>query len=175
MNEGYSLSVLTTLPSMQIVEKEISCRHHELFPMVLTELQKAEVEETLRNYGTACRKKDIRAILSLASPEISGFGSGPDEVVPDRRVFRGQIQRDLSQVTSVSLEYTGMKIFGEGRIAWVTTGCKYNFTVKPGLTQAMTGRMTIVLRNNGKRWMIEQMHFSMPYGEQVAGQSFPGV
>ena len=46
--------------------------------MNLTEAQKAEVKETLRNYGTAYQKKDIKALLALFSPEISGFGSGPD-------------------------------------------------------------------------------------------------
>ena len=143
--------------------------------MTLTRAQKAEVIEAMQAYATAYKKKDIRTLSALFAPEISGFGSGPDEVVLDRKDFSGQIKRDLSQVTSVSLEYTGMKIFGEGRIAWVTTGCNYYFTIKPGITHVLTGRMTIVLRNNGKRWIIEQMHFSMPYGEQAAGQSFPGV
>jgi hypothetical protein len=33
----------------------------------------------------------------------------------------------------------------------------------------------MVLRNTGSRWLIEQLHFSLPYAEQAAGQSFPGV
>ena len=143
--------------------------------MNLTEAQKAEVKETLRNYGTAYQKKDIKALLALFSPEISGFGSGPDEVVLNRKDFTRQMKRDLSQVTSVSLEFPGLKIFGEGRVAWVTSGCGFTFTVEGRKKQTMSGRMTMVLRNRGSRWLIEQVHFSMPNVEQAPGQSFPGA
>jgi len=143
--------------------------------MNLTEAQKAEVKETLRNYGTAYQKKDIKALLALFSPEISGFGSGPDEVVLDRKDFTRQMKRDLSQVTSVSLEFPGLKISGEGRVAWVTSGCGFTFTVAGSKKQTMSGRMTMVLRNTGSRWLIEQIHFSMPNVEQAPGQSFPGA
>ena len=143
--------------------------------MNLTEAQKAEVKETLRNYGMAYQKKDIKGLLALFSPEISGFGSGPDEVVLNRKDFTRQMKRDLSQVTSVSLEFPGLKIFGEGRVAWVTSGCGFTFTVEGRKKQTMSGRMTMVLRNTGSRWLIEQIHFSMPNVEQAPGQSFPGA
>ena len=143
--------------------------------MNLTEAQKAEVKETLRNYGTAYQKKDIKALLALFSPEISGFGSGPDEVVLNLKDFTRQMKRDLSQATSVSLEFPGLKIFGEGRVAWITSGCGFTFTVEGRKKQTMSGRMTMVLRNTGSRWLIEQIHFSMPNVEQAPGQSFPGA
>ena len=143
--------------------------------MNLTEAQKAEVKETLCNYGTAYQKKDIKGLLALFSPEISGFGSGPDEVVLNRKDFTRQMKRDLSQATSVSLEFPGLKIFGEGRVAWVTSGCDFTFMVEGRKKQTMSGRTTMVLRNRGSRWLIEQIHFSMPYVEQAPGQSFPGA
>ena len=143
--------------------------------MKLTEAQKAEVEETLHNYGTAYQKKDIKALLALFSPGISGFGSGPDEVILDRKDLIRQIMRDLSQATIVSFEFAGTKIFGEGRIAWVTSRSTIIFTNEETKKQIMSGRTTMVLRNTGSRWVIEQVHFSMPYSEQSPGQSFPGV
>lgn len=143
--------------------------------MKLTEEQKAEVIEAMHNYGTAYQKKDIKALLALFSPEISGFGSGADEVVLNRNDFTRQIKRDLSQATSVSVKFTGVKIFGEGRIAWVTSKSTITFTLEGTKKQTMSGRSTMVLRNTGSRWVIEQVHFSMPYIEQSPGQSFPGA
>ncbi|MDO9035463.1 MAG: nuclear transport factor 2 family protein [Methanoregula sp.] len=143
--------------------------------MKFTEIQTAEVIETLHNYGTAYQKKDIKALLALFSPGISGFGSGPDEVVLDRKDFTRQIKRDLSQATSVFVKFTEVKIFGEGRIAWVTSRSNISFTLEGTKKQTMSGRSTMVLRNTGSRWVIEQVHFSMPYIEQSPGQSFPGA
>ena len=143
--------------------------------MKFTEIQKAEVIETLGNYATAYQKKDIKALMALFSPGISGFGSGPDEVVLDRKDFNRQIKRDLSQATSVFVKFTEMKIFGEGRIAWVTSRSNITFTLEGTKKQTMSGRSTMVLRNTGSRWVIEQVHFSMPYIEQAPGQSFPGA
>ena len=140
--------------------------------MKLTEAQKAEIEETLHNYGTAYQKKDIMALLALFSPEISGFGSGPDEIVLGRKDFTRQMKRDLSQATSVSVEFPCLKIFGEGRVAWVTSGCDFTFTVEGKKKQTMSGRMTMVLQNTGSRWVIGQIHFSMPYVEQSRGNRF---
>jgi ketosteroid isomerase-like protein len=143
--------------------------------MKLTETQEAEVIETLHKYGTAYQNKDIKALLALFSPDISGFGSGPDEVVLDRKDFTRQIKRDLSQAASISVKFTALKIFGEGRIAWVTSKSTITFTLEGTKKQTMSGRSTIVLRNTGSRFVIEQVHFSMPYREQSAGQSFPGA
>ena len=143
--------------------------------MKLTEAQKAEIEETLHNYSMAYQKKDIKALLALCSPEISGFGSGPDEIVLGSKDFTRQMKRDLSQVTSVSVEFPCLKIFGEGRVAWVTSGCDFTFTVEGKKKQTMSGRMTMVLQNTGSRWVIGQIHFSMPYVGQSPGQSFPGA
>ncbi|MDP3395586.1 MAG: nuclear transport factor 2 family protein [Methanoregula sp.] len=143
--------------------------------MKLTEDQKAEVLETLHNYGTAYQKKDIKTLLALFSSEISGYGSGADEVILDKKDFTRQIKRDLSQATSISVKFSGVKIFGEGRIAWVTSKSNITFTLEGTKKQTICGRSTIVLRNTGSRFVIEQVHFSMPYLEQSAGQSFPGA
>ena len=143
--------------------------------MTLTEAQKAEVIETMHNYGKAYQNKDVKALLALFSPEISGFGSGPDEVVLDRQDFTRQIKRDLSQATILLVKFNPMKILGEGRIAWVTSRNEITFKVEGKKKQTMSGRSTMLLRNTGSRWVIEQFHFSMPLVEQSPGQSFPGA
>lgn len=143
--------------------------------MTLTEAQKAEVIETMHNYGKAYQNKDVKALLAIFSPEISGFGSGSDEVVLDRQDFTRQIKRDLNQATIISVKFNPMKISGEGRMAWVTSKNDITFMVEGSKKQTINGRSTMLLRNTGNRWVIEQFHFSMPYIEQSPGQSFPGA
>ena len=143
--------------------------------MKLTESQEAEVIATMQKYGMAYQKKDIKTLSALFSPEISGFGSGPDEIIADHNGFIRQIKRDMSQATIISVEFLDRKIFGDGRIAWVTSKSTITFSIDGIKKQTICGRSTMVLRNTGSRWVIEQLHFSMPYSEQSVGQSFPGA
>jgi len=142
--------------------------------MTLTDVQVAEVVETIQQYATAYRKKDIRALAALVATGISGFGSGPDEVISNHDDFIQHTRRDMSQATLLSIEYSDQQVFGDGRVAWVTSGNTMTYTVDGKTKETLRGRVTMVLRNTGSRWVIEQLHFSMPYGEQSTGQSFPG-
>jgi hypothetical protein len=49
------------------------------------------------------------------------------------------------------------------------------FTVDGSKKETLCGRSTMVLRDTGNRWLIEQLHFSLPYGGQAEGQSFPNA
>jgi len=143
--------------------------------MSLTETQKAEVIETMQAYATAYRKKDIRALSAIFSPAITGFGSGPDEVITDHDDFIRQIKRDISQATILSVVFTERQVFGDGRVAWAASRTAMTFTVNGKTKETINGRSTMVLRNTGSRWVIEQLHFSLPCGGQDIGQSFPGA
>ena len=143
--------------------------------MTLTDVQVAEVIATIQQYATAYRKKDIRALSALFATGISGFGSGPDEVISNHDDFIQHTRRDMSQATLLSIEYPDLQVFGDGRVAWVTSGNTMTYTVDGKTRETLRGRVTMVLRNTGRRWVIEQLHFSMPYGEQSTGQSFPGA
>ncbi len=142
--------------------------------MTLTQAQEAEIIATMQQYSTAYRKKDLTTFSAIFSREITGFGSGPDEVIADHASFIRQVKRDISQATILSVAFTGRKIFGDGRVAWATSENSITFTVDGTKKQTLHGRSTMVLRNTGSRWLIEQLHFSLPSGEQSAGQSFPG-
>jgi ketosteroid isomerase-like protein len=143
--------------------------------MKLTAAHEAEVIETIQKYSMAYQKKDLKALSAVFSREITGFGSGPDEVIVDHPSFIRQMERDISQATILSVVFPDRKIFGDGRVAWVTSQCIFTFMVDGSEKQTLRGRSTMVLRNTGSRWIIEQIHFSMPYGEQSAGQSYPGA
>jgi ketosteroid isomerase-like protein len=143
--------------------------------MELTAAQEAEVGETIQEYATAYQKKDIKTLSAIFSPHISGFGSGPDEVISNHNDFLRQIKRDMSQATVLLVEFSDRKIFGDGRVAWATSKSSITFTIDGTQKQTLHGRSTMVLRNTGSRWLIEQLHFSLPFGGQAQGQSFPGA
>ncbi len=143
--------------------------------MKLTPTGIAEVKETMQAYAMAYQNKDIAAFSSLFSPDITGFGSGPDEIIRDHQDLIRQITRDISQATVLSVVFSDQKIFGEGTIAWATSRTTMTFTVDGTTPQTLQGRSTMVLRKTPERWLIEQLHFSLPYGEQSPGQSFPGA
>jgi ketosteroid isomerase-like protein len=143
--------------------------------MKLTAPQEAEIIETMQEYSTAYQKKDLKALSAVFSREITGFGSGPDEVIADHASFLRQMKRDISQATIHSVEFPDRNISGDGRVAWVTSACIFTFMVDGTRKQILSGRSTMVLRNTGSRWLIEQIHFSMPYSEQSAGQSYPSA
>jgi uncharacterized protein (TIGR02246 family) len=141
--------------------------------MKLNQAQEAEVIAIMEQYAMAYQKKDIRAFSALFSRDITGFGSGPDEVIANHTGFIRQIKRDMSQATILAVEFTGRQIFGDGRVAWATSKSTITFTIDGATKETIHGRSTMVLRNTGSRWLIEQIHFSMPFGEQAVGQSFP--
>jgi len=136
-------------------------------------LQGKEIRAVFAQYADGCRCKDIRKILDLCSSEITGFGSGPDEVVRGKTLLKEILRRDLSQADQISVAFPGMEMHGLGAVALVTSGCSFTF-VSCGVKQNVSGRFTAVMRNTG-RWLIEQIHFSMPFGAQKAGQSYPGA
>jgi ketosteroid isomerase-like protein len=142
--------------------------------MALSEKQELEIVETFTMYAEAYHKKDKQALARLCSPEIIGFGSGPDEVFQGRKQLMDGLARDFKQANSLHIRIPAMSINGEGRVAWVT--CWSEFSAVIGDNQVrMIGRITAVLKNTGRAWRFEQIHFSMPYEGQESGQSFPGA
>jgi len=142
--------------------------------MALSLKQELEVVEMFALYAEAYHKKDKTALALLCSPDITGFGSGPDEVFLDRKELLAGIARDFKQAKSLQVRFPAMSINGDGRVAWAT--CRADFSARIGDNHVMmNGRMTAVLKNTGRAWRFEQVHFAMPYEGQGSGQSFPGA
>jgi uncharacterized protein (TIGR02246 family) len=143
--------------------------------MSLTHVQKAEIIATMNAYGKAYRTRDFSGMMAIFSPDVCGFGSGPDEVIRNHRDFTRQIRRDMRRATVLAVDFSDTAIHGDGRVAWVMTRTSITFTVGGSPAQTLHGRSTMVQKNTGNRWLIEQIHFSVPFGGQAEGQSFPGA
>ena len=81
----------------------------------------------------------------------------------------------MSQATILSVEFWDRNIFGDGRVAWATSKSTITIYGRRDKKQVLQGRSTMVLRNTGSRWLIEQLHFFSLLAEQAAGQSLPGA
>ena len=141
--------------------------------MALSEAQEKEVQAAMEAYATAYRMNDFGKLVEIFSPAVCGFGSGQDEVIRNQEDFERQIKRDFSQAKIDAMDFTETLINGEWPVAWVMTRNSISFSVPGSGRQTIDGRSTMVLRNEGGRWLFEQIHFSMPYGEQTEGQSYP--
>ena len=139
--------------------------------MALSQTQKQEIANVLFKYAEGYKKKDVRAILELCSQNITGFGSGIDEVYEGRQQVHEALTRDLKQADEITLKFSGMKCYGDPVVAWLSTGCTFEGVMGKERLM-MNGRMTAVLKNTGSRWLIEQIHFSMPFAGQEPGQSY---
>jgi len=124
-------------------------------------------------YSGMYSRKNMEGLLSLFSPGICGYGSGPDEVVRDFAGMKAQVRRDLSQADSVRIRFENVHVAGEMPVAWVMADCDFEVVVK-GSRLSMTGRFTAVLKNTGSRWLFEMVHFSVPAIGQAPGESYPG-
>jgi ketosteroid isomerase-like protein len=142
--------------------------------MTLSEKQELEIVGTFAAYAEAYHKKDKKTLARLCSPDIIGFGSGPDEVFQGKKELMEGLYRDFKQAMSLQLRIPAMSMNGEGRVAWVTCWSEFSATIGDNQVR-MLGRMTAVLKNTGRAWRFEQIHFSMPYEGQESGQSFPGA
>ncbi len=141
--------------------------------MTLPRQQAAEIRGMMDCYREMYRTKNTIGLLSLFSPRICGYGSGPDEVVRDLAGMKAQVKRDLSQADSVRITFENVHVAGEMPVAWVMADCEFEVVVK-GTRLAMAGRFTAVLKNTGSRWLFEMIHFSVPALTQAPGESYPG-
>jgi len=117
-------------------------------------------------------RKDVDGLLAITHPLFNGLGSGADEVVHTFEELRTGITRDFSQCDEVSMKLSDIKIQEVQGFAWMIATC--TITARTGSeVLSLTGRMSgaFILIPDG--WQVAQTHFSMAYGAQETGQSFP--
>ena len=129
----------------------------------------AEAADQLAGYYS---HKDVEGLLAITSPLFNGFGSGPDEVVHSFEELRTGISRDFSQCDEVTMKFSDTQIKEVQGFAWMIAIC--TITARTGSNiLSLTGRMSAAFISTPGGWQVAQTHFSMPYGAQEDGQSFP--
>jgi len=134
---------------------------------------RGEIIAALGRYKTAYSKKDENMLLAATDAGFFGFGSGPDEKVGNTEELKKQLHRDFAQCEDLDIDFGPMEVAGDdGNVAWCAAECIISATVG-GERQRLQGRMTVVLRKTGGKWLFAHTHFSVPDRRQSEGRSFP--
>lgn len=130
------------------------------------------VDRTIDAYAALYERRDLDGLVSLLDPEARGFGTGADEVAANPQGFRQAVARDFTQSEAASIAFTDRRCSVSGDIAWVMGAAGFAFRMN-GVDDTLEGRFTAVLRRHEGVWRFAQFHFSVPFGAQVPGASWP--
>ena len=131
------------------------------------------VRQLLDELAAAYTERDPKRALDLFADDIVFVGTGGDELRLGRKEVGEQISRDLTQAESLTVEVTDVHV-GDAEVleqAWFFAHIALEATVDGDLV-SMPMRMTGVASTNDGEPRFRQTHFSLPFGEQAAGQSF---
>jgi class 3 adenylate cyclase/ketosteroid isomerase-like protein len=117
------------------------------------------------------RDVDGGVALFADDPDVFLVGTGADEVRLGISAIREQIARDLGQADSVAWTFGPQCISAAGCVAWTTGEVSIRVSMADQ-THEVPVRLTTVLEQRGGRWLIQQMHVSMPNAAQAVGQSW---
>ncbi len=131
-----------------------------------------EIAAALARMAALYESRDLGELLLMVTPEIGGYGTGPDEKVRGIASYKAQIKRDFAQSGHIRLEFSDLSVHSQGSVAWFEADCLFIAAIAER-DLPMDGRMTGVFVREGGRWKIAQVHFSVPAAGQESGQSYP--
>jgi uncharacterized protein (TIGR02246 family) len=137
-------------------------------------MTEAAVKAVLDRFTEGYARRDLETLLALFAPDadVVLYGTGADEKRVGLAEIRAQAERDWSQSEAVSLTYGWTSVSAAGSVAWVATDGAFEVQAG-GQEMTLPARITWVLEKRDDKWLIVQAHFSVPFGEQAAGESFP--
>jgi len=134
----------------------------------------ADVTDTLNKFANAYGQRNMDSILALLSPDpdVVVTGTGVDEKRTGFSEIKLQIERDWSQSEAISMKIVPRIVSMAGKVAWVTADLAFHVKAS-GQETSIQARLTTVLEQRGKNWLIAQYHSSLPAAGQKEGSSFP--
>ena len=133
-----------------------------------------EVKEVLTYFGEFFSRRDMGSLGELIAPDpdVTFIGTGADEERVGIAEIKEQIQRDWAQSESASIDWDRLCVSAQGTVAWVAANVRLMARVS-GREMTLSGRITAVMDKRDGRWLIDQLHMSVPLAGQKEGQSFP--
>ena len=134
----------------------------------------SEVKEVLTHFGESFCRRDMGSLNDLIAPDpdVTFFGTGVDEERVGIAEIKEQIQRDWAQSESASIDWDRLCVSAQGTVAWVAAHVMLKARVS-GREMTIPGRITAVMDKRDGRWLIDQLHMSVPMVGQKEGHSFP--
>lgn len=116
---------------------------------------------------------DAEGVVALfAGDESVVVGTGADEVRFGLNEIRSQVERDISQADEISVVLENQRTSVAGDAAFVYADARFVGSVG-GESFELPARWTAGLVHTEDGWQVMQCHFSVAYGEQAEGESFP--
>lgn len=134
----------------------------------------AAVMSTINEFLKAYAKKDLNGVLQqlVPDPDAIFIGTGVDEKRIGLAEIKTQLKRDFAQSEELSMEWDWHSVSAAGPVAWMAGDLIMHAKVD-GKKLALKMRWTGVLEKRGGKWLLVQLHNSLPAAAQAAGQSFP--
>jgi ketosteroid isomerase-like protein len=134
----------------------------------------SDVKEVLIHFGESFSRRDMGSLSDLIAPDpdVTFIGTGVDEERVGISEIKEQIQRDWAQSESASIDWGRLSVSAQGTVAWVAANVRLKARVS-GREMTLSGRITAVMDKRDGRWLIDQLHMSVPMAGQEEGHSFP--
>jgi ketosteroid isomerase-like protein len=143
--------------------------------MKMDQQTQSEVVDVLNKAHDAYRRRDINELLSYFSPDtdVVMYGTGVDEKRIGRDAIKIQAERDWAQTEEAAFNWNWHSVVGSDAVACLSADGEANVKID-GEAMNMPIRFTGVLEKQGDKWLFVQAHYSVPFGEQNEGDSWPG-
>ena len=127
----------------------------------------SEVNAVLKGIFDAYKKRNLQGMLALiaSDPDVLVVGSGEDELAIGSSEFGKSVGLDWAQSESASVNFKDVAVSAAGSVAWFAADVEFQFTIA-GKKSDLPGRLTGVLENKKGKWLIMQLHFSVPACKQ---------
>ncbi|MDY6917549.1 MAG: nuclear transport factor 2 family protein [Chloroflexota bacterium] len=134
----------------------------------------AEVMNVVNQSMEAFVKRDVDALMRLYAPDpdVVVVGTGRDEKRVGPGEIRALFERDVAQFEDASFNFGWYSVSAASSVAWVAADLSLNLKAS-GRDISLKVRLTNVLEQRGKRWLIVLEHGSLPAAGQEDGEAFP--
>lgn len=134
----------------------------------------AAVMNVMNQFAEAFSKRDLNASLALLmpDPDVVFIGTGGDEKRIGLAEIKALFERDFAQFEDASLKLAQPSVSAAGSVAWVVADLILRANTG-GREISLQARSTAVLERRGDRWLIVQLHASLPATGQAEGEAFP--
>ncbi|HPJ41470.1 MAG TPA: nuclear transport factor 2 family protein [Spirochaetota bacterium] len=120
-------------------------------------------------------ERDPGKTFALLDAEITGFGTGIDEIARESSAFKKLYLRDFEQAPGrIDVEFNFTDVDVISAVSGVVSSVFSIKTVISGQPVSIEGlRLSLMLYKNRGTWKISHMHISLPARVHEEGESYP--
>jgi diguanylate cyclase (GGDEF)-like protein len=135
----------------------------------------AEIRQIFIKYlDTYFVERNIKSSLAIFSPDVTGFGTGADEVARDLNDFLDLYSRDLSEATNpIYYQISNLDINTYPGLGIVSCQLNIQTEILDQKLKFNKLRLSMVFTLLGGEWQVAHMHISLPTQTHADDESYP--